>query len=47
MDAVKKHAVRLGDIKSEADPIIMGRPELEKAWNSLTDEQRGVLQRTK
>lgn len=45
--ALLKHAARLGDIKSTSDPIILGRDDMEKAWNSLTQEQQGTLQRTK
>lgn len=46
MDALLKHAVRLGDIKSVDDPVVLGRAEMEKAWLSLTDGQREMLQRT-
>jgi hypothetical protein len=45
--ALLKHATRLGDIKSTSDQIILGRDDMEKAWNSLTQEQQGTLQRTK
>lgn len=47
MDALRKHAVRLGDIKSADDPVVLGRAEMEKAWLSLTDGQREMLQRTR
>ncbi len=47
MDALRKHAVRLGDIKSVDDPVVLGRAEMEKAWLSLTDGQREMLQRTR
>lgn len=47
MDALLKHAVRLGDIKSVEDPVVLGRAEMEKAWLSLTDGQREMLQRTR
>lgn len=45
--ALLQQAVRLGDIKTMDDPILLGRPELEKAWMSLTDGQREMLQRTR
>ena len=47
MDALLKHGVRLGDIKSVDEPVILGRAEMEKAWLSLTDGQREMLQRTR
>lgn len=47
MGALRKHAVRLGDIKSVDDPVVLGRAEMEKAWLSLTDGQREMLQRTR
>ena len=46
-DALVKHALRLGDIKNASDKIILDRTEMEKAWFSLTDGQREMLQRTK
>lgn len=47
MPALVKQALRLGDIKSADDKIVLGRAEMEKAWNSLTDGQRAMLQRTR
>jgi len=45
--ALLQQAVRLGDIKSTEEPILLGKPELEKAWMSLTPGQREMLQRTR
>jgi phosphoribosyl-ATP pyrophosphohydrolase/phosphoribosyl-AMP cyclohydrolase/histidinol dehydrogenase len=45
--ALLQQALRLGDIKTLDDPILLGRAELEKAWLSLTDGQREMLQRTR
>ncbi len=45
--ALLQQAVRLGDIKSVEEPILLGRAEMEKAWASLTQGQREMLQRTR
>jgi hypothetical protein len=44
--ALRHHAIRLGDVK-EGGALLLGKAELEAAWNSLTDKERGTLLRTK
>lgn len=40
-------ALRLGDIKSESDPLLLGPAEMEAAFDELPEEDRQVLLRTK
>jgi len=44
-EALREWAVKLGDIK-EGEPLIVGKPALKAAWDSLSPQQQGVLQRT-
>jgi histidinol dehydrogenase len=43
--ALREHALRLGDLQ-EGDPMYLGPSDLEAALLSLSDEARGVLERT-
>lgn len=40
-------ALRLGDIKSESDPLLLGPAEMKAAYDQLTEEDQQVLIRTK
>ncbi|CAM9763301.1 unnamed protein product [Ectocarpus sp. 12 AP-2014] len=40
-------ALRLGDIKSESDPLVLGPAEMKAAFDELPEEDRQVLVRTK
>lgn len=40
-------AVRLGDIKSETDPLVLGPAEMKAAFDALPKEDQAVLLRTK
>lgn len=40
-------ALRLGDIKSESDPLLLGPAEMKAAFDELPEEDRQVLLRTK
>lgn len=41
------HAVRLGDLKSETDTLILGPADMKAAYDALPEEDRQVLRRTK
>jgi histidinol dehydrogenase len=45
-DGLRAHAVRLGDIKSADEPILIPREELEAAFRKLPENEQAVLQRT-
>lgn len=40
-------ALRLGDIKNESDPLMLGPAEMKAAFDELPEEDRHVLVRTK
>lgn len=40
-------AMRLGDIKSESDPLLLGPAEMRAAYDELTEAEQQVLLRTK
>jgi phosphoribosyl-ATP pyrophosphohydrolase/phosphoribosyl-AMP cyclohydrolase/histidinol dehydrogenase len=40
------HAVRLGDLADAAQPFLVGKAELQAAFEALSAEDRGVLERT-
>lgn len=40
-------ALRLGDIKSETDPLLLGPEDMKAAFDKLPEEDRNVLLRTK
>lgn len=40
-------ALRLGDIKSESDPLLLGPAEMKAAYDQLPEEDQQVLLRTK
>ncbi|TMW58343.1 hypothetical protein Poli38472_011931 [Pythium oligandrum] len=46
IEALRKHAARLGDIKSVDEPILLPREQLEAAFNQLPPQEQAVLQRT-
>lgn len=40
-------ALRLGDIQSESDPLLLGPAEMKAAYDELPEEDKQVLLRTK
>ena len=40
-------ALRLGDIKAETDPLLLGPAEMKAAYDKLTEEDQQVLLNTK
>ncbi|CAN0178471.1 unnamed protein product, partial [Discosporangium mesarthrocarpum] len=44
-DALVKQAVRLGDLQSETDALLLGPAEMKEAFDSLPEEDRQVLVR--
>ena len=40
-------ALRLGDIKSESDPLLLGPEDMKAAFDNLPAEDQQVLMRTK
>ncbi|CAN0440184.1 unnamed protein product [Laminaria digitata] len=40
-------ALRLGDIKSESDPLLLGPEDMKAAFDNLPPEDQQVLMRTK
>ncbi|CAM9943027.1 unnamed protein product, partial [Choristocarpus tenellus] len=45
-DALIRQAVRLGDLKSEDDDLLLGTEEMKEAFDALPEEDREVLLRT-
>ncbi|CAI5718877.1 unnamed protein product [Peronospora destructor] len=43
---LKEHAVRLGDVPNENVPLLVSQLELQKAFETLPEDQQKVLQRT-
>ncbi|KAL4158819.1 hypothetical protein PRNP1_004593 [Phytophthora ramorum] len=46
VEALQKHAVRLGDVPSDSAPLLISQSELQKAFETLPEDQQKVLQRT-
>lgn len=44
--ALRKHALRLGDIADEAAPLVISKAELKAAFEKLPKNEQQVLQRT-
>ncbi|KDO33061.1 histidinol dehydrogenase [Saprolegnia parasitica CBS 223.65] len=47
LDAVRDHALRLGDIPSQNAPILYSRKEMQAAFDALPVAEQQLLQRTK
>ncbi|OQR99252.1 histidinol dehydrogenase [Achlya hypogyna] len=47
LDAVRDHALRLGDIPSQNAPILYSRKEMQAAFDALPAAEQALLQRTK
>lgn len=43
---LKQHAARLGDVPSEDAPLLVSQSDLQKAFETLPEDQQKVLQRT-
>lgn len=47
LKSLTAQALRLGDIQSESDPLILGPAEMKAAYDALPEEDQQVLLRTK